>query len=102
MNMKAMICKKFGSPEFLSIEELQKPLPADHEVLTKNHCTPPTPAEWCLDAMRNIDVCMEKVIDALIFSTQQVIASSANETQANISAVLDLAVVPFNSQAKMQ
>jgi len=44
--MKAVICKKFGSPDFLSIEDVQEPVPADHEVLIKIHCTTVTTADW--------------------------------------------------------
>lgn len=44
--MKAVICKKFGSPDFLSIEEVQQPIPADHEVLIKIRCTTVTTADW--------------------------------------------------------
>jgi len=44
--MKAVICNKFGSADFLVIEEVQQPVPADHELLIKIHCTTVTTADW--------------------------------------------------------
>ncbi len=44
--MKAVICKKFGSADFLVIEELQQPVPTDYEVLIKVRCTTVTMADW--------------------------------------------------------
>jgi len=35
--MKAAIRSKYGSPEVISIEEVEMPLPADHEILVKVH-----------------------------------------------------------------
>ena len=37
--MKAIICKKYGGPEVLKMEEVPKPIPNDSEVCIKIHAT---------------------------------------------------------------
>ena len=37
--MKAVVCTKYGPPEVLQIREVEKPVPADDEVLIKIHTT---------------------------------------------------------------
>jgi NADPH:quinone reductase-like Zn-dependent oxidoreductase len=35
--MKAIVCNKYGSPEVLELKELNKPIPAKHQVLVRVH-----------------------------------------------------------------
>jgi len=44
--MKAIVCHKYGSPDVLKLEEVQKPIPKDNEVLIKIHAASINPLDW--------------------------------------------------------
>ena len=35
--MKAIVCTKYGSPDFLQLKEVEKPVPKDYDVLIRVH-----------------------------------------------------------------
>lgn len=49
--MKVVVCKKYGSPEVLQMEQRPIPIPKDNEVCVKNYATAVTAADsrirWC-------------------------------------------------------
>ena len=46
--MKAIVCTKYGSPEVLKFEDVQKPVPEDDEVLIKIHAAATNAGDWHL------------------------------------------------------
>jgi len=44
--MKAMVYTKFGSPDVLRLQEVEKPAPKDHELLIKIRAASANPYEW--------------------------------------------------------
>lgn len=44
--MKAVVHRSYGSPEVLKIEEIEKPVPQDNQVLVKIHASSVNPAQW--------------------------------------------------------
>lgn len=48
LSMNAIICTKYGSPDVLKFEEVQKPVPGDDEVLIKVHAAAANAGDWHL------------------------------------------------------
>ena len=46
--MKAIVSEKYGSPDVLKFEEIQKPVPGDNEVLIKVHAAAANAGDWHL------------------------------------------------------
>ncbi|MDM8536006.1 NAD(P)-dependent alcohol dehydrogenase [Desulfobacterales bacterium HSG17] len=44
--MKAIVYHKYGSPDVLKMEDIQKPIPGDDEVLVKNHAVSINSWDW--------------------------------------------------------
>jgi NADPH:quinone reductase-like Zn-dependent oxidoreductase len=51
--MKAIVCTRYGSPDFLQVRELPKPAPRDKEVLIRVLATTVTAGDW---RVRSMDV----------------------------------------------
>jgi NADPH:quinone reductase-like Zn-dependent oxidoreductase len=50
--MKAIVCTKWGSPDVLELQQVEKPLPKDNEVLIRIHATTVTAGDCELRALR--------------------------------------------------
>jgi len=46
--MKAIVCIKYGAPEVLQLEEVEKPVPKKTEILIKNYATAVSSGDWKL------------------------------------------------------
>lgn len=44
MKMKAIVCTRYGSPDVLQLQQVDQPVPGDHEVLVKIHAATATTA----------------------------------------------------------
>lgn len=70
--MKAIVYEKYGSPDVLELKEIEKPVPADNELLIKVHAASVNFADWHL---LTADVFLVRLSSGLLKPKKQVLGA---------------------------